>query len=256
MQDWDPHIADGVATLWINRPAKRNAISLPMWRALPDLAATLAADRAVKLLVLRGRAGVFSGGADIEEFRTEYQTEAAALANHAAIQAGMEALERFPKPSVAVIEGPAIGAGLGLALACDLRLAALGSRFAITPAKLGLLYALGDIRRLVEAVGWSRAKLMLLTARQIDATIALDWGLVDLLAAPEQLEAELARLSDELRAAAPFTRTTLKQLFGLLRSGQKQESPETRALFAAGFAGPDFQEGYEAFRARRPPSFE
>lgn len=255
MEGWSLDLEGGAARLLIDRPLKRNAISLPMWRALPDVLAPLAGDPAVKLLILRGRAGVFSGGADIEEFRTEYASEEAALANHAAMQAGMQAMQDFPKPSLAVLEGPAVGAGLGLALACDLRLAAATARLAITPAKLGLLYALGDIRRLVDAVGLSRAKLLLFTARTIGADTALDWGLVDLLAPEADLEAELAALTGDLLAAAPFTRTALKQLFVLLRAGQSQESDETRGLFAAGFAGADFAEGYRAFKERRKPVF-
>jgi len=256
MSGWDLAIQAGIARLTIDRADKRNAISLAMWRSLPDLLAPLGSDPAVKLLTIRGAGGVFSGGADIEEFRTEYASEAAARANHAAIQAGMQAMEAFPKPSLAVLEGPAVGAGLGLALACDLRLAAHDARFAITPAKLGLLYALGDVRRLVEAVGFSRAKLLLLTARMIDAETALAWGLIDETAAPGAIDQALARLTEELLAAAPFTRDALKRLFALLRAGQRAETEETVALFAAGFAGPDFEEGYQAFKDRRKPRFE
>lgn len=253
MQDWRLEVEGGLARLWIARPHKRNAISLPMWAALPGLLGELAAEPDIAILTLRGEGGVFSGGADIEEFKTAYATQEAALANHSVLQGAMSALERFPKPSVAVLEGPSVGAGLGLALCCDVRIAAADARFAITPARLGLLYAFGDVRRLVEAVGLSRAKLLLLTARTIDAETALAWGLVDEVAA--DLDAALARLNSELLEAAPFTRSALKRLFQLLRQGQREESEETRVLFAEGFSGPDFAEGYAAFKERRKPRF-
>lgn len=244
-----------VARLTIHRPDKRNAMSLAMWAALPELVARAEAAPDVRLLVVRGAGGVFSGGADIEEFRTDYATEAAARANHAIMQRGMRALETSAKPSLAVLEGPCVGAGLGLALCCDLRLAAADARLAITPARLGLLYAHSDVRRLVEAVGWSTAKLMLYTARALSAEEALARGLVDEIAAPDALEAALARLEAELLAGAPFTQAGLKRLFTRLRQGQREESEETRALFAAGFSSADFEEGYRAFKEKRKPKF-
>jgi enoyl-CoA hydratase/carnithine racemase len=150
---------EGVATLVLNRPTRRNAVTHAMWEALPPLLAGLAADPDVALLVLRGAGEHFCGGADIGEFAESYADEAAAARSNAAIRAGVEALAAFPKPALALIRGACVGGGVSLALACDLRIAGGEARFAITPAKLGLTYNLGDTARLVRAVGVSRAKV-------------------------------------------------------------------------------------------------
>lgn len=245
---------DGWAQITLDRPDKRNALSLAVWRALPGLAAQCGADPAVRLLVLRGVSGVFSGGADLDEFETEYA--AAPEAAHAAIREGMEAIAACPKPTLAVIEGFAVGAGLGLAVACDMRLAAHGARFAVPPAKLGLLYSLGDLARLVALIGPARARFLLYTARSVDAATALAWGLIEEAAAPEALEERFARLRTEVLQAAPTTISACKRLFSLISKGQSEETDETRALFADAFRGKAFREGLAAFRQQRPPRFE
>lgn len=244
---------EGWAQITLDRPEKRNALSLAMWRALPGLVRQCDADPALRLLVLRGVGGVFSGGADLEEFETDYA--AAPEAAHAAIRAGMEAVAASAKPTLAVIEGFAIGAGLGLAAACDMRLAAQDARFAVPPAKLGLLYSFGDLARLVALIGPARAKLLLYTARSVDAATALAWGLVEEVAAPAELEDRLDRLRTEVLHAAPNTVSACKRLFSLLAHGQREETEETRALFADAFRGEAFKEGLAAFREHRKPQF-
>lgn len=244
---------EGWAQITLDRPEKRNALSLAMWRALPGLVAQCADDPAVRLLALRGVGGVFSGGADLEEFETAYAQ--APEAAHAVIKAGMEAVAACPKPTVAVIEGFAVGAGLGLAVACDMRVAVDGARFAVPPARLGLLYSFGDLARLVALIGPARAKLLLYTARRVDTATALAWGLIEEAAAPADLEETFTRLRTDLLRAAPSTVSACKRLFSLIASGQREETPETLALFADAFRGDAFKEGLAAFRERRAPRF-
>lgn len=254
MDDCDLEIADDVAHLRINRPQARNAISLAMWETLPGLLAAVVRGGRARLIVLRGAGTTFSSGADIEEFASAYATQTAALANHACMQAAMAALEACPLPTIAALEGGAYGAALALAVCCDLRIAAPDCRMAITPAKLGLLYAYGDVIRLAALIGPGKAKLLLLTARAIDAKTALDWGLIDEIAHPS-LDGALGALVGEMLAGAPSTQAGLKRLFAQLRAGQREENDESRALFANAFQGRDFQEGYLAFKQKRTPRF-
>lgn len=254
MTGWRIERMQGVARLSIDRPQTRGAISLAMWAQLPGLLQEIIHDGHTRALLLRGTGGTFSSGADIEEFHTAFATEAAALHNLAVMQAAMAAMAAFPVPSVAALEGPAMGAALALATCCDLRIAAADALLAITPAKLGLLFAHGDVARLEALIGPAKAKLLLFTGRVIDAPTALAWGLIDEIAAPS-LDPAVQRLLDAVLAGAANTQIGQKRMFELLAGGQRTESDETRALFAKAFQGRDFQEGYQAFKAKRAPRF-
>ncbi|NED57478.1 enoyl-CoA hydratase/isomerase family protein, partial [Micromonospora aurantiaca] len=128
-------VAAGVATITIDRPAKRNAMSADMWRALPGILDTLAKDDAVRVVVLTGAGGNFCAGADISELDDIHRDDDSHLSTVAE-----RALAAFPKPTLAAIEGYCVGGGCQLAAACDLRFAAEDARFGITPAKLGIVY--------------------------------------------------------------------------------------------------------------------
>ena len=127
-------VTDSVATVVVHHPGKRNAMTAAMWRSLPPLLDTLAADPAVRALVLTGEGGTFCAGADISTLR-ESASEAQGLAVLAE-----EALAAFPKPTLAAIRGHCVGGGAQLAAACDLRFAEEGALFGVTPAKLGIVY--------------------------------------------------------------------------------------------------------------------
>jgi enoyl-CoA hydratase/carnithine racemase len=243
------------ATIVLNRPAKRNAMTLDMWRRVPNLVAEALARDTTRLLVLRGNAGAFSAGADIAEFPQAYASAEAATANQKTIQAAMTSVEQCPLPTLAAIDGSCYGGGCGLALACDLRFATTGASFAITPAKLGLVYGVDDTRRLVAAVGPSRAKDILFTGRTLPATEALQMGLVNAIHAPEDLDAAVARFAQSLGAVSAHSARATKRILSKLADGCRQDDDESRSLFAEAFAGPDFREGFAAFMERRPPKF-
>ncbi len=244
-----PHAAE----LVLNRPAKRNALTLAMWAAIPGLAQQTARDPRVRALIVRGSGGVFSAGADIGEFQTAYRTSEDARANHRILQDAMGAIEAFPKPSVALIEGACVGGGCGLALACDLRFASETAHFAITPAKLGLVYGAGDTRRLIQAVGRARAKQILFTGQTIDAATALAWGLVgDVSPAPETAVADFVAA---LAQAAPSSQRAVKEIIARLDTGLQEDDDASTALFAQAYSGADFAEGLAAFQQKRPPRF-
>jgi enoyl-CoA hydratase/carnithine racemase len=247
--------AETSAILLLNRPDKRNAITLAMWREIPALLAELSSDARLRALFIRGAQGCFAAGADIAEFETIYATRDHAIENHRIIQAAMQAVESFPAPTIAVIEGYCVGGGCGLALACDLRIAAADARLGITPGKLGLVYGVGDTRRLVQAVGLSQAKKLLFTGALIDAPEALRIGLVDQIAGPKNLEAEITGLLDQLQAASAHTARAVKDILALCAAGQREDDEASRAVFGDAFSGPDFQEGFRAFLEKRPPRF-
>ncbi len=243
------------AELVLNRPAKRNAITLAMWRAIPDLVAEADVDPAVRLLVVRGAGAHFAAGADIAEFETTYATRDAALANQAVMARAMSALEAFSKPSLAVIRGACVGGGCAVALCCDMRLAASDARFGVTPAKLGLAYGVSDTRRLVQAVGPSAAKRILFTGGLIGAEEALRIGLIDAAHEDGALDAAVDALDAEIAAASGFTARAVKKVMAMLQDGAVDDTDESRALFADAFEGADFREGSSAFLAKRPPQF-
>lgn len=242
-----------VATLTLHRPDKRNAVSVAMWEAIPPLLAPLAVDASLRVLIVKGAGEHFSGGADIAEFDTVYATHAMAMENHRIIQAAMQALEDFPSPTLALIDGACFGGGCGLALACDWRIATHRARFAITPAKLGLVYGVSDTRRLVQAVGVAHAKDILFTGRVLSAAEAHRIGLAQRL--DDDLRAAGEAYAEALRQSSNHTARSAKQILRMLDSGARDDTDESRALFANAFAGDDFKEGASAFLQKRPPRF-
>lgn len=151
--------SDGIGWLVLNQPDRRNAISRAMWLAIPALLDDAEHDAAVKVLVVRGvdhRA--FAAGADISEFGTVHASPATSKEYNGIVHVASRRLARCPKPLLAMVQGPCVGGGCGIALSADLRLADPTARFGIPPAKLGLVYSLQDTKLLVDVVGPARPK--------------------------------------------------------------------------------------------------
>lgn len=244
-----------VAVLTLNRPDKRNALTQAMWRALPQAVAAVEADAAVKVLVVTGAGGAFAAGADIAEFETVYATRDSAAAYAAEIAEAMEALANLSKPTIAAIPGPCVGGGLGLALCCDIRMASDRAKLGITPGKLGLMYSLGDTRRLVEAVGPSAAKDILYTGRILSAAEALGLRLIDAACPPEELDAAVAAKAEAIATASQWSARRTKAVIRRILDGQTQDDDATRAWFLDSLEGEDFREGRDAFLQKRTPVF-
>ncbi len=254
----DLHVArDGpIATLVFNRPEKRNAITIEMWQALPRALHDLAADPALRVVVLRG-AGTeaFASGADISEFERVRSTVETARAYSAAVEAAERALAGFARPTIALIHGACIGGGLEVALACDFRWAGRTARFGITAARLGIVYSLSATRRLASIVGPSHARDMLFTGRLIDAEDALAMRLVNRVCAPESLEAETLAYARLLAEQAPQSQRGAKlMLQHMLGEGGMTES-DLAAVAEQAYESGDYREGVRAFLEKRPPRF-
>ena len=235
-------VADGVATVVIANPAKRNAMTAGMWRALPELLGRLAADTAVRALVLTGHGDTFCAGADISTLR-EPGDEQQSLAVRAET-----ALATFPKPTLAAIRGFCVGGGSQLAAACDLRFAEEGARFGVTPAKLGIVYPASSTRRLTALVGPAAAKYLLFSGELIDTERALRTGLVDEVLPAGELDKRVAEFTRVLVSRSLLTQAAAKEF----ADGRTDRDAHWAA--EAGGSG-DTAEGVAAFLERRPPRF-
>jgi len=244
-----------VATLLIDRPARRNAMDRAMWRALPGLVADAVANRDVAVLCVAGAEGHFCGGADIAEFADCYATPDATAATNALIHDAVEALAACPKPTLALVQGACVGGGVALALACDVRLAADDARFAVTPVKLGLIYSQADTRRLVRAIGAGRTKELLFSARLVLAEEALRIGLVDRLWPKASFPDESRASVNALAAGSRPALRGVKAMVDAIAEDATHDGAALADLFNAMFAGSDFAEGYRAFLEKRPPRF-
>jgi enoyl-CoA hydratase/carnithine racemase len=243
-----------VATLTINRPDRLNALTYAMFTSLPKLLAEAASMDGVRALVLRGAGRrSFSAGADISEFETARTTPDQAAAYDDAILKAEEALATFPAPTIAAIHGHCYGGGCALAIACDLRFAAAGARFAITPAKLGIVYPLRATKRLVDLVGPSRAKFILMSGNDIDATRAAEIGLVDEV--HDDVDGAVAELTAILAARSGVTQRAVKLTVDRILDGTTTDDDTHAALREAALASPDYAEGVRAFLERRSPRF-
>jgi enoyl-CoA hydratase/carnithine racemase len=243
-----------VARLTLNRPEKRNALTRAMWAALPERVAAFERSGA-KVLVVAGAGETFAAGADIGEFETVYATRESTAEYFARVADGMGALARCPKPTLAEVRGACVGGGLGLALCCDLRIAAADARFAITPARLGLTYGLADTKRLTEVVGPSVAKDMLFTGRRLEAVEALRVGLVNAVVDPEALDAAVAEKAREIADASGWSARTAKAIVARILDGAVADDAETAAWLLDAVEGEDFREGRAAFLEKRTPRF-
>ncbi|MEU0336282.1 enoyl-CoA hydratase/isomerase family protein [Streptomyces sp. NPDC006193] len=235
-------VTDSVATVVIRHPAKRNAMTAAMWRALPPLLEAWAHDPGVRALVLTGEGGTFCAGADISTLRDSPQ-EAQRLA-----VAAEEALAAFPKPTLAAVRGHCVGGGAQLAAACDLRLAEEGALFGVTPARLGIVYPASSTRRLVSLVGPATAKYLLFTAELIDAGRALRTGLVDEVLPAGELEARVAGLTRVLVSRSQLTQAAAKEFANGRTDRDAHWAEQARG-------SGDTAEGVGAFLERRAPRF-
>lgn len=244
---------------WIqfNNPARHNAVSVDMWKAVPEIMAEFEQDNEIRVVVLSGAGGrAFISGADISEFAEKRSSRENVVEYNRISGLANAAIIDFPKPTIAMIQGYCVGGGLSVALCCDLRLAADNARFAVPAAKLGLGYGFDGIKRLVDVVGPSFAKEIFYTARQFDAAEALGMGLVNRVVPTGDIETYVRDYAGMIGGNAPLTINSVK-----LCVNEAVTDPDKRDLAAAQaavdgcFASADYVEGRTAFMEKRKPAF-
>ncbi|WP_370093803.1 enoyl-CoA hydratase/isomerase family protein [Streptacidiphilus sp. MAP12-20] len=246
---------DGIAVLTLDRPEKRNALTRAQWAALPQLLDRLAREPGVRVLLLTGSGGAFSAGADIGELAGVYASPEAADEYHAINVAAETALADFPHPTLAVVDGPCVGGGCQLAVACDLRFASRGARFGITPARLGIVYPAVPTARLARLLGPARTKYLLYSAELVTADQALVFGLVDEVAEDAAaLDARALAFAHVLAGRSAQTQGAVKAVVDATVTGGDPQAA-VAAWERASRTSPDVPEGLAAFLERRAPRF-
>lgn len=240
----------------LHQPAKSNALTFEMWGQLGDLLQEAAADDSIRVLVIRGAGGAnFSAGADISEFAERRATVNGARTYGKRTAEAEHRLYEFPKPTIAVIRGACVGGGCELAVACDFRFCDTSARFALTPTRLGIVYAPEATRRLVTLVGLGWAKSLLMTARTIDADEALRLGLVMRVLPPSDLDAEVAAFVGYLELLSPVALRGTKKVMHLIADAWPEGAAEAREIVDRAVGSSDYREGILAFIERRTPRF-
>lgn len=249
---------DGVATLTIDQPARMNAMTLDMWLSVPELIARAEADASVRVIAITGVGDrAFSAGADISEFAEKRSGDAAVAAYDHAVAAADDALGHAGKPTVAVIAGTCFGGGMGIAMHCDLRIAASHSRFRIPAARLGLGYGYAIIDLMVRKLGMGPVADLLFSARIVDATEAFRLGMVNQMFEHDSFRAEAAAYLARIAGNAPLTLRAIKgALVEITKPDFERDVGAVDALVDACFKSADYREGQAAFREKRDPVFK
>jgi enoyl-CoA hydratase/carnithine racemase len=245
-----------IGWLVFDHPERRNAISVEMWREIPRAVERLAADDAVRVVVMRGAGDVaFVAGADISEF-AEQRSGGTAAGYDADNARAFGALANLSKPLLAMIQGYCVGGGVALSLSADLRFASDDSVFAVPAARLGLGYQMGGLAALVDLVGPSRAKEIFFTARRFDAGEALAMGLVNAVVPRGALPGLVRATAEQIAGNAPLTLRSVKRIVGeLAREPSARDHAAVEASIRACFESEDYREGVQAFLEKRTPRF-
>lgn len=243
----------GAVEVWLNRPERLNALGVEMVDALLKVIEG-AITKGATALFIRAKGRGFCAGADLKERQT--MAEADRHTHNRAINAVVNAVAEVPVPTIAVINGIAMGGGLELALGCDIRIAAESAQLGLTEARIGAIPGAGGTQRLPRLIGISRALDMMYTGEPIAARKALDIGLVNACVADQELDAAVTRYIDVLGSRSPSAARTLKKVVcegmqSTLLCGLEQE----RRALSTILGSADYAEGLAAFAEKRPPKF-
>ena len=251
-------VENGLARLEISQPQRLNAMSLDMWRCLPGLIARAEADPKVRALVLAGSGTrAFCAGADISRFATERSGAAAVIAYDGCVERAETALAEAAKPTIALLRGICFGGGVGLALACDLRLADEAATFCVPAAKLGIGYAPHGVARCVRRLGYGATADIFFTARVFSAPQALAIGLATRVFPVAGFAAEADAYLAAIVANAPLSLRAVKSaLVELEKPETQRDFAGAEAIIATCYDSADYAEGQAAFAQKRPPQFQ
>lgn len=248
-------LAGTMASLTFSRPGSGNAMTWAMYDALNDACDRVAAAAEVRCFVIRGAGGIFCTGTDIGQF-TSFRSAADGLAYERRLEACLQRVEAVSVPTLAVVEGPAVGAGFAIALACDLRVCSVTAKFGVPIARtLGNALSIENCARLVEYIGPSRTQDLLITGRLLDASEAAAIGLVRRVVDPLALEDAVNELVEIIGRNAPLTMRAAKEALRRLSLRRDVATEGFESHVAACYESADFREGVAAFLAKRRPRF-
>ena len=247
-----------IATVTFNRPEMRNAINLAMWGEIARVTEALSKDDAIRGVVFRGAGtDAFASGADISEFKENRKDTETALRYNATTAAAYAAIRECPKPTVAMIYGFCMGGAMGVAMGCDLRFAAEGSKYGIPAAKLSIIYPQESIGQLVDLVGPAWAKDILFSARTLSDQEALRIGFIQRLVAAADLEKTTYEYLTQVAENAPLSvRGSKLTIQAHLAGFTDQSRARLRRLALETFESEDYKEGTRAFLEKRRPKFQ
>jgi len=250
-----------VATIVLNRPAKRNALSPSLLTQFTDTLYRIREEGEIRCLVIRGAGEkAFCAGFDISEFPSEDKPgRLEELRTKNPVQAAFRAIHDFPYPVIAMVNGAAYGAGCELTMVCDIRIASEEARFSLPPVKLGIVYSAAGVLRVIQTIGLASAKEMFFTGRAFPAKRAQEMGLVHYVISSQELSLFTYQMAREISENAPLSLSALKAIFNRyqrLQSFPPDDSREFQELRDAAFGSEDHQEGRRAFKEKRKPVFK
>jgi enoyl-CoA hydratase/carnithine racemase len=249
---------DGIGWVIFNHPERRNAMTPAMYDSMRAALESYATDPEVRVVILKGEGDKsFVSGADISKFAESRSTPEQVREGDARSEAANRALRECPKPTIAMIRGFCMGGGLSVAIVCDIRIAAEGSRFGVPAAKLGVGYRYDGLKRLSDIVGPSFTAEIFYTGRQFSAEEALAMGLVNRVVPAAELEPYVMGYAKTMADNAPLTIAAVKRCLIEMRKDPAERDLELcQSLVEACFASTDFVEGRTAFMEKRKPMFQ
>jgi enoyl-CoA hydratase/carnithine racemase len=250
-----------VFTLIFNRPDRRNALNAAMLSQAIEILNRIREEGEIRCLVIRGAGDkAFSSGYDIADIPTNLTPEEAAeLKRRSPFQGLLIAVQDFPFPVIAMLNGHALGAGCDLAMCCDIRIAAEPALLGIPPAKLGIIYQADGVQRLINIAGLANAKELFFTGRNYKAAQAREMGLVHYVLPPDQLAPFTYEMAREISENAPLSLKGMKLIFRKCLAHQRldpEDAREIEDLRAQAFNSEDIKEGQRAFKEKRKPVFQ
>lgn len=249
---------DGVGLITFNQPEKRNAMSIEMWLGLGEILSEFQEDSSVSVVVMTGAGNkAFVSGADISQFEKSRSNADAQAEYDRVTGVGRDRFQSFPKPIVARIRGYCMGGGLAIAMNTDLRIASTDSQFGIPAAKLSIAYAPDSVKRLIDLVGPAHARMILYTAKRIDAAEAERIGLINRMVSEEDLNEVVLDVARTIADNAPLSVAASKLTINeMLKDESARDMAAIKRMGEICFNSADYREGRTAFMEKRQPRWQ
>lgn len=246
-----------LAFVIFNRPERRNSLNFQMLRMLPGVMEDLENEESVRTIIFRGSGNkAFSAGGDITEFKEHSKSRENAERMHGVLLGAIESVYNAETPTIAMVDGPAVGAGCEIAMACDIRIASEDALFGITGSRIGFPIPYRNAIRLISLVGPANAKKLLYTGELVSAYEAFRIGLANSVVKKAELESHVLELAKEIAERAPMALRSIKRTVNeCVQDPGLTTVEDPMRWFVEGFLSRDFREGVEAFLEKRKPDF-